>query len=134
MSWVLSRADMPAAPSNNQFRKGGALQCHVPVAVSRRRGVGKDVLVDPFDGVADFCRSFRRRDHQIFHRDLNGRGMRRDSAPNVSAAATGSIHLGVLTSVLAATCSVCCSWPWKILRPVCSTISGTIGTPLGARY
>src|SRR6266436_8408366 len=47
-------------------------QCHVPVAVSRRRGVGNDVLVDPFDGVADFCRSFRRRDHQIFHRDLNG--------------------------------------------------------------
>src|SRR6266478_4932989 len=59
-------------------------------------------------------------------------------APNVSAAAIGSIHLGVMggsfTSVLAATCSVCCSWTWKILRPVCSTISGTIGTPLGARH
>src|SRR5258708_21027664 len=35
-------------------------QRHVPVAVSRRRGVGEDVLVDPFDGVTDFCRSFRR--------------------------------------------------------------------------
>src|SRR6266850_2307254 len=71
-----NQADSTSLASRIEFptMTAGLLQrqCHVPVAVSRRRGVGKDVLVDPFDGVADFCRSFRRRDHQIFHRDLNG--------------------------------------------------------------
>jgi hypothetical protein len=36
--------------------------------------MGEDVLVDPFDGVADLCRSFGRRDHQICKSNLFGRG------------------------------------------------------------
>ena len=51
---------------------------HVPVAISRRRGMDENILVDPFDGVADFRRRRRWRDHEILHRDLNGRRMRRD--------------------------------------------------------
>jgi len=46
---------------------------HVPVAISRRRGMSDNILVDPFDGVTAFRRSLRWRDHEILHRDLNGR-------------------------------------------------------------
>jgi hypothetical protein len=53
-------------------------QHYIPIAVARGRGVGEDVLVDPFNRVADLRGDLRRRDHQIFHRDLNGRGTRRD--------------------------------------------------------
>ena len=42
----------------------------IEVAVSSGRGVGKDVLLIHFDGVADFPGGVRRRDHEIFHHDL----------------------------------------------------------------
>ena len=44
---------------------------------------------------------------------------------SVSAATIGKTHLGAMRSSYfkpAATCSACCSWPWKIFRPVCSRL------------
>src|SRR6266480_5790970 len=51
---------------------------HIPIAVSRGCGMDENVLVDPFDGVADLDRSLRRRDNEILHRNLNRLRMRRD--------------------------------------------------------
>jgi putative ABC transport system substrate-binding protein len=44
---------------------------------------------------------------------------------SVSAATIGKTHLGAMRGSYfkpAATCSACCSWPWKIFRPVCSRL------------
>ena len=62
----------------NQRHRFVRRHCHVEVAVSRGGSMGEHVLVDQLDGVADLCRSLRWRDHEILHRDLNGRRICRD--------------------------------------------------------
>src|ERR1700754_3317367 len=98
---------------------------HVEIAVSRGRGVGENILVDQLDGVADFGRGLRRRDHQIVHRNLNRRRMRRDGHPEhqrCNNRENPSRHHKTPYFSSAATCSACCWWPWKILRPVCNRL------------
>src|ERR1700744_4728612 len=101
-------------------------QHHVEVAVLRGGGVGEYILVDPLDGVADLCRHFRRRDNEIFHRNLNGRRQRRDGGARHKSRDDRehpSRPHGVASYFnIAATCSACCSWPWKIFSPVCSRL------------
>jgi hypothetical protein len=51
---------------------------HVPVVVIRGGGMGKPVLVDPFDGVADLRADLGRCVDQSVDGDLNVGGLRRD--------------------------------------------------------
>src|SRR5439155_16300932 len=105
------------------FRRRG----HVEIAIPSGRGVREHVLVDPFDGVADLGRNFGRREHQIVDRDLDRRRMRRnlyrsEQQGGHSKQIASRTHGGLPYFSLAATCSACCWWPWKIFRPVCSRL------------
>ncbi len=90
---IFDRAGFLQNESDASFRR----HRHVPVAVTRGCGVRENVPVDPFDGVADLGRDLRRRNHQIFHRDLNRRRVRRDGHPSISAATIGEARLGVMS-------------------------------------
>src|SRR3569833_1705415 len=88
----------------------------------------EDVLADPDDGVAHLGRNLRRYDLQILHYNLNGLGPRRDGADDAAERSDDEYIPSRLHGILhfylsaASTCSACCSWPWKIFRPVCSRL------------
>src|SRR5579871_6907103 len=87
---------------------------HVPGAVARRRRVRHEIVVPPFDGVADMRRDFGRREGELLdpdRNDLGGAGRSRDKR-NKQRAERGTdpiaTHCGPYLNS-AATCSACCS-------------------------
>src|SRR6516162_1143322 len=88
-----------------QHKRGGLIrrECHVEVAVACGCGMGDDVLVGPFDGVADLGRDLGRRDIEILHDDLDRRrvsrhGHRTTGNQSSNQAKAPGLHVSLLTS------------------------------------
>src|SRR5581483_4242912 len=97
---------------------------HVKSLIARCRGVHECVLIDPFDGVANLGAHLGGRKYQVLDRHLDCCGLRHlrpqqscDRKEERRLQATPHDLTYLLNS--AATCSACCSCPWKIFKPVC---------------
>ena len=71
---VLDSADLQQHERSRALRRHD----HVEIAISGGRGVCDHVVIDPFDGVADFGPRIGRPEHQIFHQDADRSCMRGD--------------------------------------------------------
>src|SRR5579872_413865 len=116
-----------ACPLHHHPRRLVCGDIHVKSLVARCRGVHECVLVDPFDGVADLDAHLGGRKCQVLDRHLDCCGLRYlrpqqscDRKEERRLQATPHDLTYLLNS--AATCSACCSCPWKTFKPVCSRL------------
>lgn len=116
--------DCPLSFQNDAFGGVGRYQ-GIPGAVPCRCGVGHEVGVHPFNRIADVSPDLRRSKGELLDPDLNGLGARCSRQEEEKESAERSNGQAIAHSMrrylnCAATCSACCSCPWKIFRPVVS--------------